>query len=165
MSSGAILSGKKRFVEALAERLKGSSVLVLVDPIGLTVSEDTKLRRSLREAQVGYSVVKNSLLRFAIQSVGVEEFDYDVLNGPTAIATGEDVLSISKALVNFLKENEAFKIKAAYVDGKAISIDMVKAYASIPSKEVMISKILGSLLAPIGSLVRTLDAVSKKDAA
>ncbi len=163
MPSEKVLEGKKAVVAELVERLKGAQAGVLADYRGLTVAQDTELRAKLREAGVEYTIVKNTLTRFAANEVGLEGLD-PVLHGPTALATSsDDVVAPAKVLVEFAKNNEQLEIKAGFVDGKVIDIDEVKVYASIPNKEVLIAKMLGSLQAPIGNLVRTLDAIAKKD--
>lgn len=162
MPSEKVLNSKKEAVAALVERLKGAQAGVIADYRGLTVEQDTQLRNKLREAGVQYTVIKNSIIRFAANEVGLEELD-PVLHGPSAIATSaDDVVAPARVLVDFAKENEALEIKAGFVDGKVIDIDGVKMYAAIPSKEVLISKMMGSLQAPISKLARTLVAVADK---
>ncbi|MBO4941477.1 MAG: 50S ribosomal protein L10 [Clostridia bacterium] len=162
MPSEKVLESKKAVVAALIERLKGAQAGVIADYRGLTVAQDTELRAKLREAGVEYTIVKNTLTRFAANEVGLDALD-PVLHGPTALATSStDVVAPAKVLVEFAKANEQLEIKAGFVDGKVIDANEVKVYASIPSKEVLISKMMGSLQAPIGSLVRTLDAVAKQ---
>ena len=164
MPSEKVLESKKAVVAEITERLKNAQAGVIADYRGLTVAQDTELRRKLREAGVEYSIVKNTLTRFAANEVGLGELD-PVLNGPTALATSAtDVIAPAKILVEFAKDNEQLEIKAGFIDGKVIGVDEVKVYASIPSKEVLISKMLGSLQAPVSSLVRALDAIAKKDA-
>ncbi len=164
MPSAKVLDNKKAIVAELTERLKGAQAGVLADYRGLTVAQDTELRAKLREAGVNYTIIKNTLIRFAANEVGMEGLD-SVLHGPTALATCDnDVVAPAKVLVEFAKANEALEIKAGFVDGKVIDANEVKVYASIPSKDVLIAKMLGSLQAPIGNLVRTLDAIAKKDA-
>ena len=163
MASEKILNEKKAVVTALVERLKEAQAGVIADYRGLTVAQDTELRKRLREAGVEYTIVKNTLTRFAANEVGLSDLD-PVLHGPSALATStSDVVAPAKVLVEFAKENEQLEIKAGFVDGKVIDAAEVKVYASIPSKEVLISKMLGSLQAPIGNLVRTLDAIAKKE--
>jgi len=165
MPSEKILNEKKAVVSALVERLKGAQAGVIADYRGLTVAQDTELRKKLREAGVEYTIVKNTLTRFAANEVGLTDLD-PILHGPSALATSAtDVVAPAKILVEFAKDNEQLEIKAGFVDGKVIDANEVKVYASIPSKEVLISKMLGSLQAPIGNLVRTLDAVAKRDEA
>lgn len=165
MPSEKILNDKKAVVAALVERLKGAQAGVIADYRGLTVAQDTELRKKLREAGVEYTIVKNTLTRFAANEVGLGELD-PVLHGPSALATSvDDVIAPAKVLVEFAKENEQLEIKAGFVDGKVIDVEEVKVYANIPSKDVLISKMLGSLQAPMGNLVRALDAIAKKDEA
>ena len=162
MPSEKVLESKKAIVANLVERLQAAQAGVIADYRGLTVAQDTELRAKLREAGVEYTIVKNTLTNFAAQQVGLEELE-SVLHGPTALATSStDVVAPAKVLVDFAKSNEQLEIKGGFVEGKVISVDEVKVYASIPSKEVLISKMMGSLQAPIGNLVRALDAIAKK---
>ena len=155
MPSQKVLENKKAIVEQLKERFQSAQAGVLADYRGLTVEQDTALRVKLREAGVDYTVLKNSLMRFAANETGLSELD-PILHGPTALATSTtDVVAPAKVLVDFAKENDALEIKGGFVDGKVISLEEVKTYAAIPSKEVLISKMLGSLLSPIGALART----------
>lgn len=164
MPSQKVLENKKAIVAQLTERFQNAQAGVLADYRGLTVEQDTALRVKLREAGVEYTVVKNNLTRFAANEAGLSELD-EALHGPTAIATSnDDLVAPAKVLVEFAKENEALEIKAGFVDGKVISLDEVKTYASIPSKEVLISKMLGSMLSPIGALARTLQAIVDEEA-
>ncbi len=164
LPSQKVLESKKAIVAQLTERFQNAQAGVLADYRGLTVEQDTALRVKLREAGVEYTVLKNSLVRFAVNAIGMEELD-PVLHGPTAIATSvDDVVAPAKVLVDFAKENEALEIKGGFVDGKVISLDEVKVYAAIPSKEVLISKMLGSLQSPISKLARTLQAIVDEEA-
>ena len=164
LPSEKVLENKKAMVAQLVERLKNAQAGVLADYRGLTVEEDTNLRRKLREAGVEYTVMKNSIIRFAAREVGLEGLE-DILEGPTAIATStDDVISPAKVLNDFAKDNEAMEIKGGFVEGNVITVDEVKQYASIPSKEVLISKMLGSLQSPIGALARTLQAIVDNEA-
>ena len=162
MPSAKVLENKKEIVAQLTERLEKAQAGVIADFRGLTVAQDTELRTKLREAGVEYTIVKNTLTRFAANAVGLGDLD-PVLHGPTALATSaDDVVAPAKVLVEFAKNNEQLEIKAGFVDGKVISVDEVKVYASIPNKETLIAKMLGSLQAPIGNLARTLDAIAKQ---
>ena len=162
MASEKVLESKKAVVAGLVERLQAAQAGVIADYRGLTVAQDTELRAKLREAGVEYTIVKNTLLNFAAKEVGLEELE-PVLHGPTALATSStDLVASAKVLVDFAKSNEQLEIKGGFVEGKVISVDEVKVYASIPSKEVLISKMMGSLQAPVGNLVRALDAIAKK---
>lgn len=164
LPSQKVLESKKAIVAQLTERFQNAQAGVLADYRGLTVEQDTALRVKLREAGVEYTVLKNSLVRFAVNAIGMEELD-PILHGPTAVATSvDDVVAPAKVLVDFAKENEALEIKGGFVDGKVISLDEVKVYAAIPSKEVLISKMLGSLQSPISALARTLQAIVDEQA-
>ena len=164
MPSQKVLESKKAIVGELKERFQNAQAGVLADYRGLTVAQDTELRVKLREAGVNYSVVKNNLARFAANELGMEALD-EVLQGPTAIATSDtDVIAPAKVLVDFAKENEALEIKGGFVDGKVVTLDEIKVYASIPSKEILISKMLGSLQSPISKLARTLQAIVDEEA-
>ncbi len=162
MPSAKILENKKAMVQKLVERLNNSQAGVLADYRGLTVDQDTELRRKLREANVEYTVIKNSIIHFAVKEAGLEGLD-SILEGPTALATcSDDVVSPAKVLCDFAKKNEQLEIKGGFVEGAVISIDEVKKYASIPTKDVLISKMMGSMLSPIGALARALQAMADK---
>lgn len=165
MPSEKVLENKKAIVAQLTERFQNAQAGVLADYRGLTVEQDTALRVKLREAGVEYTVLKNNLTRFAANAAGLEELD-PILHGPTAVATSvDDVVAPAKVLVDFAKDNEALELKGGFVNGKVISLDEVKVYAAIPSKEVLISKMLGSLQSPISKLARTLQAIVDEEAA
>ena len=159
MPSEKVLEQKKAAVSELTESLKGAVAGVLVDYRGITVDQDTVLRKKLREAGVEYKIVKNTLLRFASKEVGLDELD-GVLHGPTAIAYHtEDMVAPAKIIADYAKENEAIEIKSGFMEGKVISIDEIKTLAATPSKEVLIAKIMGSLNSPVSSLVRLLNTI------
>ena len=159
MPSANILEQKKQIVADLVETLKTAQAGVLVDYRGLTVEEDTNLRRKLREAGVEYKVVKNTLTRFAAKEVGLEGLD-EPLNGPTSLAISkDDPVAPAKVIADFAKENECLKIKAGFLDGAVITLEEVDKLAKTPSRETLIANIMGSLNAPISNLVRTLQAL------
>lgn len=164
MPSEKVLESKKAIVAQLTERFQNAQAGVLADYRGLTVEQDTALRVKLREAGVEYTVLKNNLTRFAANAAGLEGLD-SVLKGPTAVATStDDVVAPAKILVEFAKANEALEIKGGFVNGQVISLDEVKTYASIPSKEELIAKMMGSMQSPISALVRTLQAIVDNEA-
>lgn len=159
MPSASVLEQKKQIVADLVETLKSAQAGVLVDYRGLTVEQDTELRRKLREAGVEYKVVKNTLTRFAAKEVGLEGLD-EQLNGPTSLAvSAEDPVAPAKVIADFAKNVECLQIKAGFLDGNVISMDEVKTLANTPSRDTLIAKIMGSLNAPISNLVRTLQAL------
>ena len=166
MPNNKILEEKKQIVSGLVERFKNSATGVFVTYSGLTVEKDTELRTKLREAGVEYTVVKNTLTRFAVKEVGFDEIS-DVLNGTTALAThADDVVAPSKVLSKFIEdngENAGIAIKAGFVDGKVVSLDEIKAMAKVPSKDTLYAMLAGGLNATIAGLARALNAVAEKN--
>ena len=140
-------------VAEIQELLSNSKCTILVDFCGLTVAQDTELRRKMREAGVHYNVVKNTLLRIAAEQAGLEPS----LEKNTAIAVSpEDPVAVAKIVCEFAKENKELKVKVGVLDGKVIGADEIKALASLPPKEVLIAKMLGSMNAPISGFVNVL---------
>lgn len=152
---------KQAAVASLKEQLSTAKGVVLTGYKGLTVAQDMKLRAKFREAGVSYHVVKNTMVRIAANEIGLEGLD-PVLNGTTAIAVSvEDAVAPAKVVYDFIKENklektEVLTIKLGVVEGKVISVDEVKALASLPPREVLIAKVLGSMQAPISGMVNVL---------
>ena len=163
MPSSVVLEQKKQIVADLTEKLKGSCAGVVVDYKGISVADDTVLRKSLREAGVDYFVVKNSLLGFAADEAGLSDLK-TVLEGTTAIALHkEDYIVAAKILNEFAEKAENyFEIKSGFVDGEVVGVDKVKSLAKLPSKEGLVAKALGSLKAPISNLVYALNAIKDK---
>jgi len=158
LPNAKVLESKKEHVAQLIDHMKNASAGDLVDYKGISVAADTKLRRDLRAANVEYAVVKNTMLRFAFDKLGYQELNPQ-LNGTTAIAVSQDdPVAAAKILCEFKKKNEKmpFHIKAGFVDGKAITADEVKNLAALPSREVLVSKMLGSFNAPITGFVSVL---------
>ena len=161
MPSQKILEEKKKAVSEIAESLKSSCTGVIVDYKGITVEDDTKLRKELREAGCNYKVIKNTMLRLAFKEAGMDGFD-DVLEGSTAIATNkDDYVAPSKILNKFAEDSKTFKIKSGFIDGKAVSVDEIKTLASLPPKEVLIGQVLRGLNGPISGLVTVLNGTIK----
>ena len=160
MPSEKILETKKAKVEQLTELIKSSVSGVLVDYKGITVEEDTNLRRALREANVQYSVEKNSLLQFAFKNAGYEGFD-DILKGSTAIAVSmDDQTAPARILGEFAKKNEnKFFLKAGYIGNEVYDEAGVNALSKIPSREILLSQLVGSLQGPMQKLAATIQAV------
>lgn len=154
----AVTPAKQAIVAELKEKLIAAKGMVLTSYSGLTVAQDTKLRSKLREAGVEYRVVKNTMTRIAAREAEIEGLE-QYLEGTTAIAMStEDAVAPAKVISDFIKENklEALTIKAGMVEGKVIDADNVKALASLPSREVLIAKALGSMQAPISGFVNVL---------
>lgn len=160
MPSEKILEQKKQVVTELAEHLRAACTGVIVDYKGITVADDTKLRKQLRE--VGdYKVVKNTLLKLALKEAGIEGLD-SVLEGTTAIAISkDDYVGSAKVLSDFAEKSKTFKIKAGFVDGNVIDEAGVKNLAKLPSKEVLVAQVLGGLNAPITGFVTVLNGTMK----
>jgi len=158
MAENAIRTEKQAVVTELKEKLSNTKGAVLANYRGLTVAQDTKLRRKLREAGVEYRVVKNTLTRIAANEVGIDGLD-KYLEGPTVIAlSANDPVAPAKILSDFIRENklQALEIKAGLVEGKVIDVAGVKALASLPPREVLIAQLLGTMQAPIAGFVRVL---------
>ncbi len=161
MPSEKVLEQKKQVVASLTESLKSACTGVIVNYKGITVAEDTKLRKELREAGDEYMVVKNTLLRLALKDAGIEGLDH-ILEGTTAIAFSKDnYVSGAKILTKFADTNKKFEVKAGFVDGGAIDAKGVKELAELPSKEVLVAKALGGLNAPITGFVTVLNGTMK----
>ena len=163
MPSNSILEQKQAVVAALAEQLKNSPAGVVVNYQGITVEADTKMRKALREAGVEYKVVKNSLTGRACDEVGLGEMK-QYLTGMTAIAIGTtDPVAPAKVLKEYAEKVESFQILAGYLDGAVVDVNTVNTLADIPSKEVLIAKLLGSIKSPLYGLAYALQAVVDKD--
>ena len=149
-------------VAEIKELLTNSKCAILVDFCGLTVAQDTDLRRKMREAGVHYGVVKNTLLRIAAQEAGIEGLEPS-LEKNTAIAVApEDPVAVAKIICEFAKENKELKVKVGVLDGKVIDAEAIKALASLPPKEVLVAKMLGSMNAPITGFVNVLQGTIRK---
>ena len=162
MPSEKILEAKKAKVEQLTELIKASVSGVLVDYKGITVEEDTKLRKELRENNVQYTVVKNTLLSRACDEVGLEDLK-PVLEGTTAIATSDsEYAAAARILCNYAKDHDNFKVKSAYLDGAVIDMDTITALSKLPTREVLLANVLGAFQAPIASFARAVQAIVDK---
>ena len=165
MPSKIILEKKQQAVAELAERIKNSVSGVLVNYQGITVEDDTAMRKALREAGVKYMVVKNSLTGRACEEVGYGEMK-KYLVGMTAIAISEnDAVAPAKVLKKYAEKVESFKILAGYLDGAVIDEKTVNELADIPNKETLVAKFLGSIQAPLYGLAYALQAIADKQEA
>ena len=163
MPSAKILEQKEKLVSELAEKMKAAKSGVIVDYCGITVDKDTALRAELRKAGVDYTVIKNTYIKRAAEIAGIEGFD-PYLEGMTAFAlSNEDPLAPAKVLCKFAEENESFKVKVGMMDGQVMEAAEVEALSKIPSKEVLIGKILGSIQGPLYGLAYVLQAKIDKD--
>ena len=154
---------KSQVVAEIVEKLQKSSSTIVVDYKGLTVEEVTELRKKMREAGVEYKVYKNTLVRRAAKEVGIEEFNNELLVGTNAIAFGyDDPIAPARVIKEFMEAHPKMQLKMGVVEGTFYDVDGVKALASIPSREELISKLLGSLQSPITNLARVLNQIAEK---
>lgn len=153
----ANFEAKKVVVQEITEKIKASKSVVLVDYNKLTVAEVSALRNKCKQAGCEYKVYKNTLVRKALNDLGFKEFDGD-LNGPTAVAFGADETSAAKLMVQAAKDYEnKVVIKSAFVDNAYVDKAGVKALASMPSREELVAKMLGSMQAPLSNFAGVLN--------
>lgn len=153
---------KQPIVDEIKGHVDGAVSAVIVNYCGLTVEQDTKLRKQLREAGVVYKVYKNTLMKRAFEGTDYAQLN-DLLEGPTAIAfSKEDATAAARELNKFAKEAEALEFKGAVVEGTFYDAEGVKALANIPSRDELISKLLGSLQSPITNFARVIKQVAEK---
>ncbi len=154
---------KIRKVEELSEKFSQNSVMVATDYRGLSVSEISQLRHQLREVNAEYRVVKNTLAYLAAKKAGKPALT-SIIKGPTALALSrEDALKVIKPLVNFQRTSKTtLSIRGGLLDGKVLSADDIVAISTMPSKEVLVAKLMGTLQTPLYSLVNTLSANTQK---
>ncbi|MBS7361586.1 MAG: 50S ribosomal protein L10 [Oscillospiraceae bacterium] len=165
MPSEKILEQKKKVVSELADTLSSSVAGVIVDYKGITVDEDTKLRKELREAGVKYAVVKNTILKLAAEKADLSDID-DVLEGTTAIATSaEDHVAAARILSKFAENSKTFTIKKGFLDGKVIGVETVESLAKLPSKDVLLATVCNAFNAPIAAFARAMQALVEKGGA
>ena len=154
---------KKPVVEEISELLNGAATAVVVDYRGLTVAEDTELRKQLREAGVVYKVYKNTMINFAIKATAFADLAQH-LEGPTAIAVcKDDATAAARVLAKFAKTAEALEIKGGVVDGVYYDAAGIGQIASIPSREVLLSKLLGSMQSPVTNFARVIKQIAEKN--
>ena len=162
MASEKILNQKKKEVSELAEKMKEAKIILLTDYRGINVSDVTKLRAELRNSKSEYRVIKNNITRRALKECGIEELN-DALIGPTAVIIAQDeYLPSLKAIYSYAKSNDFYKIKGGVLEGKVSSVEELTTLAQLPSREELIAKLAGCLLANVSKLAATLDAVRVK---
>ena len=164
MPNAKVLSEKQAIVAALTERIKNASAGVFVDYKGINVAQDTEMRTELRKNDVEYSVIKNTLTRFALDECGLKELD-PILNGTTSLATSTgDPIAPFRILTDYAKkvEGDKFTIKAAFMDGQILTDSEIAEISALPSKDALYSQVFGTLLAPITSLAVVLNQIVEK---
>ena len=163
MANANVINEKAAVVAALVERLNGAQSGVFVDYSGLTVAEDTELRSAMRKEGIEYAVVKNTMMRRALDSVGMGELD-SVLNGTTSLATGtEDPIAPIRMVSEYSKKlGDKFNIKAAFMEGKILSEAEIAQLASLTSKKDLYAQLVGTLMAPMANLAAVVNAIAEK---
>lgn len=163
MPSEKILAAKQAQLEEVKARLNASVAGVIVNYKGISVADDTKLRRSLREAGVQYTVIKNSMLHHAFAGTELESMS-EHLNGTTALATSDtDVVAPAKLLSKYIKsQNGEFAVKAGFAEGKVLSAEGVAALAKLPDRNTLLATVFGTMKAPISALARCLQQIVDK---
>lgn len=155
---------KKAAVAEIKQKLTDAQSVVLVDYRGLTVAEVTELRRQFRAAGVEYAVLKNTLVSIAAKEAGIEGLD-SVLEGPTALAFGmTDAVAPAKIVAEFAKKNDKLKVKAGILDGAVLDVAGVAKLSAIPSREVLIAKVMGSMMSAVSKFVYVVEAIRKQKA-
>ena len=159
MASEKIINQKKEEVSNLAAKIKEAKLVLLTDYRGITVDNVTSLRKDLRNANAEYRVIKNNITRRALAEAGIEGLD-DKLVGPTAvIMSNEDYLEPAKAIYEFTKANDFYKIKGGVIEGKVMTAEEIITLAKLPSKETLLSMLAGALLGNISKFAVALDQV------
>lgn len=163
MPNAKVLENKKVVVGQLAEKLQASTATVFVDYKGINVAQDTMLRNQFREAGIEYSVVKNTLTRFAANQIGYNQFD-ELLNGTTSMAsTTGDPIAPARIVCEFAKKyKDIIKIKGGLIEGSVLTAEQLKGFGELPSKNALVAQVLGTFLAPISSLAVVLDQICQK---
>ena len=152
---------KQPVVQAIAEDIKDAASVVLVDYRGLTVAEDTALRKQLREAGVIYKVCKNTMMKRAFEGTDFAALD-EHLEGPSAIAISkDDATAPARVICNFAKDAKALELKAGVVEGNYYDKAGMEALANVPSREELLGKLLGSIQSPIANLARVLNQIAE----
>ena len=164
MANASIIAQKEQLVSEIAEKLQKAQSVIVFDYRGLTVSEVTALRAEMRKAGNEYVVVKNSMVERACEKIGLDESVKEMLKGPSAFAIGyDDAVSPAKVLKDTVKKLKKCEIKGGIVNGKVTDAAGIDALAELPPKEVLIARMLGSMMSPISGLAIVLDQIAKKN--
>ena len=154
---------KQPVVQEISAAIEGAQSVVLVDHRGLTVQQDTELRKQLREAGVTYKVYKNTMMNFAFKGTDCEGLS-DLLNGPSAIAVSkDDATAPARILCEFAKNAPKLEVKGGVVEGKVVDVAAINEVAQIPSREVLLGRLFGSFQSPIASFARVVKQIAEKD--
>ena len=163
MSKNNIVA-KQAVVAGIREKMAAAKSIVIVDYRGLTVAEVTELRNQCRAAGVEYAVLKNTMVSLAAKELGINGLD-DYLKGPTAVAFGmTDAVAPAKVLTDFIKKAKKVEVKCGVLDGQILNAAGVEALAAIPSREVLLAKVMGSMMSAVSKFVYVVEAFRKKQA-
>ena len=165
MANIKIIEMKAAKVAEVTEKIQKSQSIVMFDYRGLTVEEVTALRTEMRKAGVEYVVLKNAIVQRAAESAGIDQAVLSMLKGPSAFAFGyEDAVAPAKILKDFIKKTKKCEMKGGIVNGTVFNAAEVNALADLPSREVLLARLLGSMMSPISGLAIVLDQIAKKRA-
>lgn len=165
MANVKIIEAKAARVQEIAANITRAKSVILFDYRGLTVAEVTELRNEMRKANVEYVVLKNNMVLRAAEVAGIDAKLNDLLHGPAAFAFGyEDAVTPARILKNFIKKVKKCEMKGGIVEGKVVFTKELEAIADLPSREVLIARLLGSMMSPISGLAIVLDQIAKQKA-
>ncbi|MEE1053968.1 MAG: 50S ribosomal protein L10 [Acutalibacteraceae bacterium] len=163
MPNAKVLEAKKQAVAELSEKISAAVTGVVVDYKGITVADDTALRKELRENGVQYFVVKNSILKRAVEGTNLADIS-NVCEGTTAIAiANEDYTAAARILCKFAESHDNFSVKSGFLDGEVVSVDTIEELAKLPSRDVLLATVLSAFQAPIAAFARAVQAIVDKD--
>ena len=163
MPNAKVLNEKQAMVDSITQRLQEANSGVFINYKGINVSEDIQLRRELKSNGIDYSVIKNTMTRYAFDRVGFQEIDH-ILNGTTSLATTtEDPIVPLRIISDYSRKfGDRFNIKAGFMEGKILSLDEIQELSALQSKEALYSRVLGTMLAPVSSLAVVLGLIVKQ---
>ncbi len=153
---------KKQIVEEIKNNFQNATSVIFVDYKGITVAEDTKLRKECTENDVVYKVYKNRLMVKALNELGITDFDPTMFEGTTSVAFAKDEVTAARIMCNTITNIKKMEVKFGYVNGKLADAKQVEALSKIPTKEVLVAMLLGVLQGPVSSLARALNEIAKK---
>ena len=153
---------KKQLVSELVSQLKDATSIVFVDYRGLSVAEDTVMRRNFRNENVSYRVCKNTLFKLALKEIGINDFDEKMFEGTTAVVFGNDEVAPARLFCKSAKDFNKMEVKFCIVNGKVMDKAAIEALAKVPSREILLAMLLGTLQGPISALARALKEIAEK---
>ena len=154
---------KQPIVQEIGEQIKDAQSVLLVQYLGLTVEQDTAMRKELREAGVAYKVYKNTMMNFAFKGTEFEGLS-DLLNGPSAIAVSkEDATAPARIIYEFAKTAKNLEVKGGVVEGRVLDIKALEEVSQIPSRDILLGRLFGSMQSPVANLARVIQQIADKD--